>query len=502
MLIKKTSTAQPNAEQQKELVAEGNIMDIQESQQETELEKPVTASSKYEGVNFRKMSPEKMFGVIVELIIENKKVHQDNEKLREELLQYNEDIQKSRKQTSGVSDKIDFIAQKICPKVIEMLNDGQKLTLDAKVNIIIEQVLSDKKKLISEILNCRQTLKNQKIVLDELKAQLTQKIEINNKEAIEENKGYTEKDFEAVAGTTTALTEEGQSIQGKMGIRVFDLEKIKNSIDDTGKKILEGIGKEGISEKPALLQYCITANVGITESKFDTAIDNLKQNGVVEVDLVQTFNRIRGISLYNLSNDYGKQIYKEFFRVAPILSEKEKIKQENDNLIHGYSIKDVYIQLKEFGYTNISMDRKSNTIPISGANTWVPDIIATNPYTGRKECFEVELGNHNQTNFNIKLDKANLKTSVLRIIVPNKPIASVVITEVKDWLGKNSKKTRSMTIFVQRFSDLKAKEDGTVFPPDETMDATELVNTVKGNNKPIAKKTTTATTNDNLEEDV
>lgn len=454
--------------------------------------KPTTddkpAFSKYSNIDFRKWSQRKMFEVIVELIMENKSLYQTVSKLNDEVMQYNGDVKEARKSTSDVSGKIDYIAQKICPSLIDKINDGNKFTLDAKVSIIIETILKEKRDYMNTILEKTQRIKEQKLVLDELKAQLTEQIDNNNKEILDDRREFSEKEFETFAGTTTATEENITSLKGSVALKAIDLEKARASVDNTCKKIMEGIGKEGISEYPLLLQYCLKANCGITESKFDTAISNLKTNSIVEVEQVQTINRIRGIRLFSLTNEVGKPLYKEMFREKAVLSEKEKIKRENDNLAHGYSIKDVVNQLEEFGYTEISMDRKTNTIPISGANTWVPDVIAINPISGRKEYFEVEMGSHNQTNFNLKMDKANLKASVLKIIVPNKIIAENVCRKVDDWRATNFKKTSTITIYVQRFTEFKNKEDGRVFAPADKIKASDIMNNEVIKTKPNKQK--------------
>lgn len=503
MLFNKKNDENKNVDKEK---VEKNSQNVQKNNttQNQEVKKDETpAYSKYDNVDMSKFSREKMFQIIVELILENKMLAQASAKLSNEILVSNDEIRGARKKSSDVSGKIDYIAQKIAPKLIEMINNGQSFTLDAKVSIIIESVLNEKQRYIETILNCKEQIKQQKIVLDELKAQLTEKIEESNQSTLKENKEFTEKDFEMFAGSSAKDKHDDiSSIQGNIAIKAIDLEKARSSIDETAKKIIEGIGKEGISEHPALLQYCLKANCGITESKFDTACENLKLNSIVDVELVQSFNRIRGVRVFSLTNEVGKLLFKEIFREKPVVSEKEKLKRENDNLSHGYSIKDVVNVLEEFGYTDVSMDRKNNTIPISGDNTWVPDIIAINPISGRKEYFEVEMGTHNQTNFNLKMDKANLKASVLKIIVPNKSVAENLCRKVEDWRALNLKKASSITIFVQRFSEFKSKDDGRVFTPADKIKAADLIKKTGDKNQKNKNETKMNPSSNDLEDDV
>lgn len=441
------------------------------------LDKP--AFSKYENVDFSKMSQQKLFNVIVELILDSKRLYQSVNKLNTEVFQYNNDVKTARKDTSNIENKIDYIASKICPSLINEMNSGKKFTVDAKIAIIIDEVLQDKKRLMTRILKLNEQVKNDKLVLDELKAQLAENIKTNNEEVLEETKEFTEKDFETFAGSNATNVDVSSTQGGSIVIKAIDLVKARASIDETGKKIIEAIGKEGISEYPLLLQYCLQSNAGITEFKFSASLDSLTNNSILDMDIAQSVNRIRGVRLYSLSNEVGKTLFKEIFREKPVLSEKEKLKAENDNLHHGYSIKDVVLQLEEFGYTDVSMDRKKNTIPVSGANVWIPDVIAVNPVSGRKEYFEVEMGTHTQDAFNLKMDKANLKVQALRIIVPNKNVAENICRKIEAWKAKNLKKNSSITIYVQRFSELKNKEDGRVFAPADKLKISDVMNTNK-----------------------
>jgi hypothetical protein len=161
----------------------------------------------------------------------------------------------------------------------------------------------------------------------------------------------------------------------------------------------------------------------------------------------------------SLTDSIGVTAFKQLAKGnTPVVSEKQKMIKENDNLNHGYSIKDTAKYLEGLSYENISIDRASNTIKFEGQRSWIPDIIAQNPITKRNEYFEIELGNHNQTNFEEKLTKANLKASILKIIVPNKSIKENLLQKVKTW--KESKNVApTINIYVMTFTELKNKEN-------------------------------------------
>lgn len=440
-----------------------NVVLKENSENGLNIQKQVL-SEKYRNIDFSKFSKEKMFSIISELLIENNKLNQEIKKLNSESLESAETISSSRKKEKDIEDKILYIAQRIAPELVIKLNKGEQLSLNGKCNIIIESVLNDKAQRLTEIKQLKETLQANKILLNELKNQLSERIEVsNNQEVLKE---FTEKDLETFAGTKTAKDLDGkndETFSQSLVIKAVDLEKVKASIGDIEMKILEAIGKHGISSYVDLYDKIVGNGTDVTTSKLGTALDNLKLNSVIDMDIVISFANARGVRMYNLSNEIGKNLYRELFKEKPVLSEKERIRRENDNLEHGYSIKDCVNCLEEFGYKEISMDRKTNMIPISGANSWIPDIIATNPISGRKEYFEIEMGTHNEENFNNKMDKANLKASVLKIVCPNKQVKQKIINKVENWRALNLKKASSMAVFIQTFADFKAKEDGYVF---------------------------------------
>lgn len=451
-----------------------NSKPLSEKQKEKQL-----ACEKFKNVDFSKVSKEKMFLILSELLIENRTLSEEVNKLYEENKEYTNSLKDGRNREKDIEGKIMHIAQKICPQLIIEMNKGVKYTLEGKVNMIIENVLSEKKKNLQKIITLNEDILKQKQVLNQLKSQLTERIQYQNEATSHEQTEFTEKDFELLAGKDTsekAIPNISSSSEQAIVLKSVDMSKVKSSIDKTSEIILEAIGKFGISEYPELQNYCIKKGTNITESKFETAIENLKSNAVVEYELVTSFAKSRGVRIYNLTNEVGKILFKEIFKQIPIISEKEKIKRENDNLIHGYSIKDCSNLLEAFGYTEISMDRNKNTIKIDGAKTWVPDIIAINPISGRKEYFEIEMGTHNIENFNNKMDKANLKASILKIICPNKQIKNALIQKVDNWKAKNLKSASTITISVLTFGEFRNKEDGYVFNGRKPVTLNEIAN--------------------------
>lgn len=434
--------------------------------------------SKYTGVDFSRFSRQKMFSVICELIMEIKRLRFINSKQDSENDDFYASYKKTKKDFKDVESKIDYIGKKISQNYLNTINssNGSKLTIDQKVSMIIQEVLDERKKMYQDFLNYEKQVTDNKRVLEELKKQLVNQTIMNNETlSDEENKRYTEKDFETFAGQY----EGASSVNGDLAIRVFDIKKTKNLLTDVEIKIIELVGKKGISEYPELLAEC--TSLGITESKFDTAFNKMsKDYFILDVEQPQTMNRKRGVRVCSLSNDVGKNLFIDLFKSKPVLSEKEKLQRENDNLVHGYSIKEVAQILESRGYNNITYDRKANTFEISGNSKWIPDITALHPTTGRMEYFEVEMGTHTKEDFANKLDKANFRAKVLMIVVQSTIVQQRIINKVKDWLAEKDRKKVSLEVRVLTIKDLRDKLDGYIINGKHNSGVSQLKDEILG----------------------
>ena len=228
--------------------------------------------------------------------------------------------------------------------------------------------------------------------------------------------------------------------------------------------VIKAVGIKGMSEFPEISRYVKEVD-GVSENRLETVVNNLEKEDIVEVERITTFQRNTGLRLIKLKDEIGYKLFKETFKREPVKSEMQIIRAENDNYEHGYNIKETCDVLrKNYGYEDVSMDRKTNTITVSNQNTWIPDIIAINPISKKKEYFEVEMGTHNTANFNFKLDKALLVTNELKIIAPNKIKADEILGKVRAWY--NSKKNNpSIVVKVYTFVEFKRKEESRIFPP-------------------------------------
>lgn len=101
----------------------------------------------------------------------------------------------------------------------------------------------------------------------------------------------------------------------------------------------------------------------------------------------------------------GQQVYRKLFRKEPPIQEHHKLLKEHSSVLHAYMIKDVKTILEKTGrFNKVTMGRKENRIELYDGRAIIPDIIA---YINNIPAYyiEVECGNHNQEEFNAKLNK-------------------------------------------------------------------------------------------------
>jgi|GEM_PF-1199048 len=139
------------------------------------------------------------------------------------------------------------------------------------------------------------------------------------------------------------------------------------------------------------------------------------------------------LAVYSLA-PLGAHVFKSERGEEPVLSERDKIIAEHDNIEHGYSIMAVREMFEEGGYfKSVSCTARENRIPLEGGIAYIPDIVAV---SGKfKNYFEYERGTHTQPNFNAKLNKACKVTRYINIIVPNKQTLARVAKQVESWIS-------------------------------------------------------------------
>lgn len=443
-----------------------------------ELENQIEDTSK-KNIDFNRLDKHKLVELIHEMRSEIIRLKTEGKKTEDQNADLNKSIKSYQKKIGNSSEYIKYLARKISPSFREMTissnEEIQKLSDDQIGTMILKDYLKEKKFYQEKIIEFEQKQIQNNRLIAELTNQQMKMVSYKNQEeiasadafvdkddeveiirkAIEEKDVVEDSDFRKISDAIT--TDEGNHI----GITTVSFEDVKSKLREEELEFLKILGTKGYSLYPEI-EEILKENLGFTSSKVLSVYNNLRSLRVIDVldgdNIVKTFLRTNGVRVLWLNKEIGVPIYIELFKEKPVKPEKDKMIEENDNLAHGYSIKETCDVLKELGYLNISMDRKENTIKLDSNKLWIPDIIADDPVSKKKIYFEVEYANHTKDEFETKLTKANLRASTLRIITNSVINKSRLIRKVETWISKRESKSTSMLISVGSFKELREKK--------------------------------------------
>lgn len=425
----------------------------------------VDVVAKYEGVSFKNCSPEKCFVVIAELLMEIKKLRKELDKNDDENLGFYKASNKANAAKASAEGKIEYLARKLSPTYAKATIDNSlhKYTPDEMIDLILRDVLENRKALVERVVTLNSEVINDKRLLEELKNQLASAMSRRNAsvqsgEEIDIKPDDIDKHMQET-GVVPPASAQPSSVPS-IAIVSVDLDQARAALGDVEYDVIQIMGETGLSLYPDIEAQLIKAK-GYTESKIKTAFARLEQYRIIETDTVKTAKVKRGIRITELTAEIGKNIYKERFNKTAVQSQKSQIIADHGNLVHGYSIMETADILRSLGYANVTTGRRENSINVGDNKYWIPDIIADNPITHGKEYFEVEFGNHNAENFEDKLIKANLKANVLYFVVPSEIVKDSIKQKVINWKASmDSQKRVSMKVSICTIADIEDKSMG------------------------------------------
>ena len=157
--------------------------------------------------------------------------------------------------------------------------------------------------------------------------------------------------------------------------------------------------------------------------------------------------------------DTGRALYIDKYHKEPAETEYQRLVREHDNAEHGYIIKDVCQILKDTGkYRSVSMSRKGNHIKLPDNRSCIPDIVCC--MKNEIEYYEVECGNHHQSDFNDKCDKLKSITSNLFFVAPNREtVEKKLKPQIEAWIqthGIQLLQISGVVVYLTSISDLAA----------------------------------------------
>ena len=164
--------------------------------------------------------------------------------------------------------------------------------------------------------------------------------------------------------------------------------------------------------------------------------------------------------------EIGLKLYTQRFHKAPAETEYEMVIREHSNAEHGYTILDVAQILKDTGkYRSVSTSRKTNTIRLSENKTCIPDVVCC--LAGGMEYYEVECGNHHQSDFNDKCDKLKSITQSIFFVAPNKEtLEKKLKPQIEAWIkarGRSQLQLSGVVVYLTSISELAAQRWTYVF---------------------------------------
>ena len=229
------------------------------------------------------------------------------------------------------------------------------------------------------------------------------------------------------------ITKSKTVVGNTQNFKVVDVEKIKNAMTELMWLYLRVLGDSGLTEYPELKNEL---NAVVEKKYSDSAIYNAHSSllaaGLITADKIRTGSRwFLGIELTQL----GVQIFVEKYGKPPTESEMKVLIREHDNLRHGYAIKDASRILRDTGkYKSVSTKRRTNVINLSGGKRCIPDIVCCGD--GFIDYFEVDCGNHRQSEFEDKCNKLKSITKDIYFIAPTREdMMDKLKPQIEKWIS-------------------------------------------------------------------
>lgn len=245
---------------------------------------------------------------------------------------------------------------------------------------------------------------------------------------------------EKIVDMTTNMTKEvetvskSKTVTGKQqNFKVVDVEKIKDAMTDLMWTYLYVIGNSGLTEYPEIkAEISRTSDKKISDSAIYNAHNGLLASGIITAEKIRTGSRwFLGVELTQL----GIQIFVEKYSKQPTESEMRALIREHDNLRHGYAIKDASRILSDTGrYKSISTRRRGNAIDLGNGKKCIPDIVCCGE--GTIDYYEVDCGNHRQSEFEDKCNKLKSITKSLYFIAPTREdMLDKLKPQIEKWIS-------------------------------------------------------------------
>lgn len=245
---------------------------------------------------------------------------------------------------------------------------------------------------------------------------------------------------EKIVDMTTNMTREVETVSKsktvvgeQQNFKVVDIESIKNMLTDLMSNYIFVLGDRGLNEYPEIkAEIARISAKKVSDSAIYNAHNSLLAAGIITAEKIRTGSRwFLGIELTQL----GVQVYVDKYGRSPVESEMKALIREHDNLRHGYAIKDASRMLMDTGkYKSVSTRRRTNKINLDGGKCCIPDIVCCGE--GVIDYYEVDCGNHLQSEFDDKCNKLKGVTKNLYFIAPTREdMLTKLKPQIEKWIS-------------------------------------------------------------------
>ena len=289
--------------------------------------------------------------------------------------------------------------------------------------------------------------------LDALKPSLASTTVVDEKEHVVSFEGTADKDAVNLIAEANTYVE--------------DISLVKDKLKPVEWEILKAIVESGVSEmsraKLVVNKQVVDEGDPVGPDKAHRLLKHMETLNIFSQTKINT--GMRWFTILRLT-EVGQKLYIEKYRRKPVETDYQKVIREHGNAEHGYTILDVAQILSDTGkYRSISTSRKGNTLRLSEDRTCIPDIVCCLP--NAVEYYEVECGNHHQSDFNDKCDKLKSITQNLFFVAPNKEtVEKKLKPQIEAWIkarGRSQLQLSGVVVYLTSISELAAQRWTYVF---------------------------------------
>ena len=264
---------------------------------------------------------------------------------------------------------------------------------------------------------------------------------------------------ERVINLEGAVDKDAVKVVAEGSMYVQDIKEIIEKMKEVHWDILRETVESELSEMAKIRRMiCVRVRDEGEVMSADKAGRLLRQM-VTELKLFQQIKINTGMRWFYILKltEIGTKLYVEKFLKKPPITEYQRMIRDHDNAEHGYIIRDVVQILEDTGkFKSVSMSRKSNMIKLPDGRVSVPDIVCCLP--NGIEYYEVECGNHHQSDFNEKCDKLKCITQNIFFVSPNREtVEKRLKPQIEEWIklrGRGQLQLSGMTVYLTSISDL------------------------------------------------